>query len=72
MGASPGGFGTVLAQNGWLPVLHTLGHAGTGAAAGSSSPAQAVRSATGDLVDDGVRERLREFLTKFVEFAAPR
>jgi chromate reductase, NAD(P)H dehydrogenase (quinone) len=25
MGASPGGFGTVLAQNAWLPVLRTLG-----------------------------------------------
>lgn len=25
LGASPGGFGTLLAQNGWLPVLRTLG-----------------------------------------------
>src|SRR5260221_4506386 len=25
MGASPGGFGTILSQNGWLPVLKTLG-----------------------------------------------
>jgi chromate reductase len=25
MGASPGGFGTVLSQNAWLPVLRTLG-----------------------------------------------
>ena len=25
IGASPGGFGTILAQNGWLPVLRTLG-----------------------------------------------
>jgi len=25
IGASPGGFGTILAQNGWLPVLKTLG-----------------------------------------------
>src|SRR4029450_165291 len=25
MGASPGGFGTILAQNAWLPVLRTLG-----------------------------------------------
>src|SRR5690349_4028891 len=24
IGASPGGFGTILAQNGWLPVLRTL------------------------------------------------
>src|SRR5215468_8668845 len=24
-GASPGGFGTVLSQNAWLPVIHTLG-----------------------------------------------
>ena len=25
MGASPGGFGTILAQNAWLPVVRTLG-----------------------------------------------
>jgi chromate reductase, NAD(P)H dehydrogenase (quinone) len=25
IGGSPGGFGTVLAQNAWLPVLRTLG-----------------------------------------------
>jgi len=25
IGASPGGFGTILAQSGWLPVLRTLG-----------------------------------------------
>ena len=25
MGASPGGFGTILSQNAWLPVLRTLG-----------------------------------------------
>ena len=25
IGASPGGFGTILAQNAWLPVLRTLG-----------------------------------------------
>ena len=33
IGASPGGFGTILAQNGWLPVLRTLGTA-PGSAAG--------------------------------------
>ena len=25
IGASPGGFGTILAQNAWLPVMRTLG-----------------------------------------------
>jgi len=25
IGASPGGFGTILSQNAWLPVLRTLG-----------------------------------------------
>jgi NAD(P)H-dependent FMN reductase len=71
MGASPGGFGTVLAQNGWLPVLHTLGTRHWSGGRLLVSRAGSAFS-EGDLVDDGVRERLREFLTKFVEFAAPR
>jgi NAD(P)H-dependent FMN reductase len=29
IGASPGGFGTILAQNAWLPVLRTLGMCST-------------------------------------------
>jgi NAD(P)H-dependent FMN reductase len=71
MGASPGGFGTVLAQNGWLPVLHTLGTRHWSGGRLLVSRAGSAFS-DGDLVEDGVRERLREFLTKFVEFAAPR
>jgi NAD(P)H-dependent FMN reductase len=71
MGASPGGFGTVLAQNGWLPVLHTLG---TRHWSGGRMLVSRAGSAFSDgvLVDDGVRERLRQFLAEFVDFAAQR
>lgn len=68
IGASPGGFGTVLAQNGWLPVLHTLG---TRHWSGGRLPVARAGSVFQDgiLVDEGVRERLRDFLARFVDFA---
>lgn len=68
MGASPGAFGTVLAQNGWLPVLHTLG---TRHWSGGRLVVPRAGSAFSDgvLADDAVRERLRAFLAGFVAFA---
>jgi NAD(P)H-dependent FMN reductase len=67
IGASPGGFGTILAQTGWLPVLRTLGvqlwtggrlmvpHAGT------------AFDSEGNLIDEAVQEKLARFLAGFVE-----
>jgi chromate reductase len=43
IGASPGGFGTILAQNAWLPVLRTLGP-GPGSAAGCRCPGPVMSS----------------------------
>jgi NAD(P)H-dependent FMN reductase len=65
LGASPGGFGTVLAQSAWLPVFRTLGadlwpgkmlvsHAGT------------VFDASGKIVDSKTNDALRKFLAGFV------
>jgi len=68
MGASPGGFGTVLAQAAWLPVLRTLGTR-------YFTPKMLVSGAgkvfddDGRLADAAVRERLVKFLSDFVEFA---
>jgi NAD(P)H-dependent FMN reductase len=68
MGASRGGFGTILSQNAWLPVLKTLG---TQLFSGSRllvSHADSVFDASGNLVADSVREQLRTFMGQFVEF----
>jgi len=71
-GASPGGFGTILGQNAWLPVWRTLG-----AQAWSErllvSRAGSVFGPDGTLTDPKVRESLRAFLAgyaRFVESAA--
>ena len=57
MGASPGGFGTILAQNAWLPVLRTLGAELWSEGRLLVSRAQAVFGEDGTLSDQKVRER---------------
>jgi chromate reductase len=72
IGASPGGFGTLLSQTAWLPVLKTLG---TDTYAGGRlqvSRAGDVFDASGALVDARVRDQLRTFLAGFCAFAASR
>lgn len=72
LGASPGGFGTVLAQNSWLPVLRTLGTDPWFGGRMMVSRAGTVFDAQGELVDDGVRQQLRQFLSGFVDFVRVR
>lgn len=68
IGASPGGFGTILSQNAWLPVLRTLGcDLWTGSRL-MVSGAGKVFDGERRLVDDAVAERLRGFLQGFVDF----
>jgi NAD(P)H-dependent FMN reductase len=69
MGASPGGFGTILAQNAWLPVLRTLGLELWSEGRLLVSRAQAVFSEDGTLSDPKIREQLRTFLQGFAMFA---
>ncbi|HEU0199006.1 MAG TPA: NADPH-dependent FMN reductase [Burkholderiaceae bacterium] len=69
MGASPGGFGTILSQNAWLPVLRTLGTKPWFSGRLLVSRAGAVFDQEGKLVDEKVREQLRQFLAGFVGFA---
>jgi chromate reductase, NAD(P)H dehydrogenase (quinone) len=68
IGASPGGFGTILAQNAWLPVLRTLRvrHWTTGRL--MISRAGSVFDEHGAIKDDGTRRQLAEFLEGFVAF----
>jgi NAD(P)H-dependent FMN reductase len=70
IGASPGGFGTLLSQTAWLPVLKTLGTRAFFGARLQVSRAGTVFDANGKLLDDQVRDQLRKFLDGFVKFAA--
>ena len=68
VGASPGGFGTILSQNHWLPVLKTLGvDLWAGSRLYVSRAGQAF-DANGELVDDKVRAQLADFVRGFVDF----
>jgi chromate reductase len=70
IGASPGRFGTQLAQPAWIPVFRTLG---TRPYFGKSllvAGARQVFSESGELVDPDIRERLQAFLAGFSRFAA--
>lgn len=69
VGASPGGFGTILAQDAWLAVLRVLGTRPWCEGRLLVSRAQNVFGADGTLTDDRVREQLRQFLGGFVGFA---
>jgi chromate reductase, NAD(P)H dehydrogenase (quinone) len=68
MGASPGGFGTILSQNAWLPVLRTLGtHTWFGPKL-MVSRAGSVFDESGALTDEAIRGQLAKFLAGFISF----
>jgi chromate reductase len=69
LGASPGGFGTILGQAAWLPVLRSLGCRPWFGGRLLVSRAAAVFGDGGALTDEAVREQLRGFVAGFVEFA---
>jgi len=68
IGASPGGFGTILAQNGWLPVLRTLGTRTWFGGRLQVSRAGNVFNPAGELIDEAIRTQLRKYLAGFVDF----
>ena len=69
VGASPGGFGTILAQNAWLPVLRTLGADFWSGGRLMVSRAGQAFDADGRLVDERMREALAGYLAGFVDYA---
>jgi NAD(P)H-dependent FMN reductase len=71
LGASPGGFGTILSQNAWLPVLHTLGTRHWSGKRLMVAKAATVFDANGKLIDESTRTKLTQFLQAFVAFARP-
>lgn len=69
IGASPGGFGTILSQNAWLPVLRTLRAEFWGGGRLMVSRAQSVFNQDGTFADQKIEEQLRKYLEGFVAFA---
>ena len=72
LGASPGGFGTILAQDAWLSVLRTLGTRPWYEGRLMVSRAENVFDDQGNMTDDQMRERLKRFLAGFSNFAGSR
>lgn len=68
MGASEGGFGTILAQNAWLPVLRTLRAEFWSGGRLLVSRAEKAFDQEGTLVDAKTKENLARFLESFVNF----
>jgi len=66
VGASPGGFGTILSQNAWLPILRTLGTELWSGGRLLVSRASSVFAQDGTLTDAKVRESLSQYLRGFV------
>lgn len=65
IGASPGGFGTILAQSHWLPVLRTLKTRLWTEGRLMVSRAGSVFDDQGNLTDDKTRGQLRDYLAGF-------
>ncbi len=68
MGASPSSFGTVLAQEAWLPVFRTLGTKPWFGKSLHVSNADKVFDATGKLTDPAIALQLRQYMQGFVSF----
>jgi chromate reductase, NAD(P)H dehydrogenase (quinone) len=68
MGASPGGFGTILAQEAWLPVLRTLGTRPWFGGRLLVSRAGNVFNDAGEIVDEKIKAQLQLFMHGFVNF----
>jgi NAD(P)H-dependent FMN reductase len=67
-GASPGGFGTVLSQNAWLPVFKTLGVDLWSGGRLLVSRAGGVFDANGEIADATMRENVRKFVGGFAAY----
>jgi chromate reductase len=71
MGTTPGGFGTILSQNAWLPPLRTLGTNPWFGGRLVVPHADKMFDSSGQLTEPAVREQLRKFVSGFVKFAEP-
>jgi len=69
IGASPGGFGTILSQDAWLPVMRTLGVRQWFGGRLMVSRAGTVFNDSGEMIDDKAKAQLQQFLHGFVDYA---
>jgi chromate reductase len=67
-GASPGGFGTIMAQNAWLPVVRTLGMRPWFGGRLLVSRAGSVFNDAGQIADEKIKAQLQQFVHGFVGF----
>lgn len=67
LGASPGGFGTILSQNAWWPVLRTLGTDPWFEGRLMVARAGSVFDADGRITDEAIRKRLGDFVVGFAD-----
>lgn len=72
IGASPGGFGTILSQAHWLPVLRTLKTRFWAEGRLMVSKAHTLMGADGELADAATLAQLRQFVEGFAGFSAGR
>lgn len=68
IGASPGGFGTILAQGAWLPVLRTLGMRPWFGGRLMVARAGNVFNDAGEMIDEKMKAQLQAYLQGFVGF----
>src|SRR5437868_7523563 len=71
-GASPGGFGTILSQNAWLPVFRTLGADLWSGGRLLVSRAGGVIDANGEITDTATHDNIRRFMEGFVAYVRGR
>lgn len=67
LGASPGGFGTILSQAAWLPVVRTLGADHWAGERLMVARAGSVFDENGDLIDEVIQKRLAAFVAGFAD-----
>jgi NAD(P)H-dependent FMN reductase len=68
IGASPGGFGTILGQSAWLPVFRSLGARQWSGGRLMISGASRAFDENGVLVDEAISERLEKYIQGYMEF----
>ena len=68
MGASPGGFGTILSQGAWLPVLSTLGTCFWSGGRLMMSRAHTLVDPDGNITDEAMKVQIAKFMAGFVDF----
>ncbi|OJF97850.1 NADPH-dependent FMN reductase [Pararhizobium antarcticum] len=71
-GTSPGNFGTILGQNAWLPVFHTLGADLWSAKRLMLPKANGLFDADGILIDEEAKKRLSSFIETFAGYCGSR